>query len=78
MDAERPAAGRPRKEWYASGLRFTCEAGCGLCCTGAPGFVWVTAEEIADIAARLGLPVQQALLMVSPEEKVTLRVYCRF
>ena len=56
MDAERPAAGRPRKEWYASGLRFTCEAGCGLCCTGAPGFVCVTAEEIADIAARLGLP----------------------
>lgn len=40
--------------WYADGLRFTCTR-CGACCTGAPGFVWVNAEEIQAIADRLGI-----------------------
>lgn len=36
--------------WYADGLRFTCTQ-CGNCCTGGPGVVWVTEEEIRQIAA---------------------------
>jgi uncharacterized protein len=36
--------------WYQDGLRFQCTQ-CGHCCTGAPGYVWVNAEEIAAIAA---------------------------
>jgi Fe-S-cluster containining protein len=36
--------------WYHEGLRFECTQ-CGDCCTGAPGYVWVTNEEIAAIAA---------------------------
>ncbi len=36
--------------WYQDGLRFRC-TGCGDCCTGAPGFVWVNAAEIAELAA---------------------------
>jgi Fe-S-cluster containining protein len=44
-DAESP--------WYADGLRFTCTR-CGACCTGAPGYVWVNAEEIARLAAHVG------------------------
>lgn len=48
-------AGRPRGHWFSPGLRFTCAAGCGRCCSGAPGFVWVTDGEIRGIAARLGL-----------------------
>src|SRR5262249_55307052 len=39
--------------WYEDGLRFRCTR-CGHCCTGAPGFVWVTEEEIADLAALRG------------------------
>ena len=39
--------------WYKGGLRFTCTT-CGNCCTGAPGYVWVTREEICRIAAHLG------------------------
>ena len=42
--------------WYAGGLRFTCTE-CGDCCTGAPGYVWVTQEEINALAARLEIPV---------------------
>ncbi len=40
----------PTQPWYKDGLAFTCTM-CGKCCTGAPGFVWVTDEEIAAIAA---------------------------
>jgi hypothetical protein len=36
--------------WYKDGLRFTC-TGCGDCCTGAPGYVWVNKEEIEALAA---------------------------
>jgi len=38
--------------WYHAGLRFKC-TGCGDCCTGAPGYVWVNRDEIAALAARL-------------------------
>lgn len=38
--------------WYQDGLRFRC-TGCGDCCTGAPGYVWVNNEELAAIAAFL-------------------------
>jgi Fe-S-cluster containining protein len=40
--------------WYADGLKFSC-SGCGDCCTGAPGFVWVNQQEIAELAAHLEL-----------------------
>ena len=39
--------------WYDEGLAFTCTK-CGACCTGAPGYVWVNAEEIARLAAFRG------------------------
>jgi len=42
------------KPWYSDGLKFTCTQ-CGNCCTGAPGFVWVSAGEIAALARRLGI-----------------------
>ena len=38
-----------KQPWYKDGLQFTC-SGCGDCCSGAPGFVWVNKEEIAAIA----------------------------
>jgi Fe-S-cluster containining protein len=39
--------------WFHDGLRFRCTR-CGHCCTGAPGFVWVTDEEVAAIAELRG------------------------
>jgi Fe-S-cluster containining protein len=46
------------KPWYKDGLRFQC-TGCGECCTGAPGYVWVNAEEIATLAAEVGVDVAE-------------------
>jgi len=44
--------------WYHDGLAFECTR-CGACCTGAPGYVWVNAEEIAQLAAFRGETVEQ-------------------
>jgi len=41
--------------WYADGLKFTCTQ-CGNCCTGAPGYVFLTREEIDRIAEFIGQP----------------------
>lgn len=42
-----------KDKWYAGGLAFECTQ-CGNCCSGPPGYVWVTKEEIERIAAHLG------------------------
>lgn len=44
--------------WYQNGLAFACTQ-CGKCCTGAPGFVWVTDEEVAALAAFRKEPVEE-------------------
>lgn len=46
--------------WYRDGLQFTCTQ-CGKCCTGEPGFVWVTDEEVAALAKVRGEPVRDFL-----------------
>ena len=45
-----------RRCWYADGLLFEC-ARCGACCSGEPGYVWVTAAEIERMARHLGMSV---------------------
>ena len=44
----------PSGPWYAGGLRFSCR-GCGECCRGPGGYVWVTADEAAGLARALGI-----------------------
>lgn len=51
--------------WYKQGLKFTCTC-CGNCCTGGPGYVWISEEEIRRLAAHLKL---------TPEE--TVEQHCR-
>jgi len=46
-----------KSPWYSDGLKFECK-GCGDCCTGDPGYVWVNAEEIGQIAAAIGVDVR--------------------
>lgn len=43
--------------WFKEGLRFKCTE-CGKCCTGGPGYVWVTETEADKIAELLGLSVE--------------------
>ena len=47
-----------KKPWYKDGLKFSC-TGCGDCCTGAPGYVWVNKEEIAAMAKTVKLTVEE-------------------
>ena len=51
--------------WYAAGLKFSCTQ-CGNCCSGPPGHVWISNDEIAAISR---------LLQITPEE--TVDRYCR-
>lgn len=44
--------------WYSQGLRFKCTE-CGKCCTGGPGYAWVTDKEIQAIANYLKLSVKE-------------------
>jgi len=42
--------------WYSEGLKFSC-TGCGGCCSGEPGYVWVNKDEIEALAAALNIKV---------------------
>ena len=68
---ERAAGKMP---WYADGLRFACRQ-CGVCCTGEPGYVWVTEEEIAAILLAAG--ISRAKFDADYARKTWLRVTLR-
>lgn len=57
--------------WYKDGLRFQC-TGCGKCCTGSPGYVFVTEEEIERLALLLSISVDQFI------RKYTRKRYNRY
>ncbi len=38
--------------WYKNGIKFSCQ-GCGGCCSGEPGYVWLNQDEINAIAQEL-------------------------
>ena len=40
--------------WYRKGLAFSC-TGCGRCCTGGPGYTWLSIPEIEAMARYLNL-----------------------
>ncbi len=44
--------------WYRDGLAFEC-TGCGDCCSGDPGYVWVDDAEITALAAHMQLDVDE-------------------
>jgi uncharacterized protein len=46
------------EKWYHAGLQFQC-TGCGDCCTGEPGFVWLDEGEIATLAKLLNMPLEE-------------------
>jgi len=50
----------PESPWYAQGLKFTCTQ-CGNCCTGGPGYVWISEIEIARLSDYLKIPAEEVL-----------------
>ncbi len=44
--------------WYHQGLKFQC-TGCGSCCTGEPGYVWIRRAEMETLANATGLDVAE-------------------
>ncbi len=42
-----------KEVWYQAGLSFECTQ-CGNCCSGDPGYVWATKEEVRRISKFLG------------------------
>ncbi len=51
---------RPSAPEGGAGLRFACTL-CGNCCSGPSGYVLVTDDECAALAAHLGLPLAEFL-----------------
>lgn len=49
---------KDQSPWYSEGLHFEC-TGCGQCCTGSPGYIWVNQEEIQEIAEHLNLTIKE-------------------
>jgi uncharacterized protein len=48
------------KPWFKDGLSFQCTQ-CGNCCTGGPGFVWVSDEEIDRLAEHFKLSREETI-----------------
>lgn len=46
------------KEWYSDGLYFKC-TGCGKCCTGSPGYVWLTHADIEKLVTYLKISEEE-------------------
>jgi uncharacterized protein len=46
--------------WYRDGLAFQCTR-CGKCCTGVPGYVWVSDDDVREIAAFRGEALEQVV-----------------
>ncbi len=47
--SNKPSNGDP---WFKDGLKFKC-TGCGKCCGGAPGYVWLTDADIKRLSEHL-------------------------
>lgn len=63
-----------QSKWYADGLKFTCEQ-CGNCCTGGPGYVWISRREIRRLAKHLEITPDQVIERYCREVngKITLK-----
>jgi Fe-S-cluster containining protein len=48
------------EQWYRDGLSFSCTQ-CGNCCTGAPGYVWISKVEIERLAEHLNITTDQVI-----------------
>jgi hypothetical protein len=54
---------RENPPWYAGGLPFACQPGCGACCTnhGDYAYVYLEQDDVDRLATHLGLTRRQFL-----------------
>ena len=60
-ESSNAVSGETQGPWFKDGLQFTCTQ-CGDCCTGAAGVVWVTDDELLEIAEYLDKPIGEIRL----------------
>jgi hypothetical protein len=48
----------PVAPWFDEGLRFKC-TGCGKCCTGSPGYVYLSVTDIKTLAAHFKITEEE-------------------
>jgi len=58
MQSKKGKTAAEERPWFAGGLGFEC-TGCGNCCTGGPGFIWISDIETQRLADHLRLAVPQ-------------------
>ena len=44
--------------WFNDGLRFKC-TGCGKCCTGTPGYVFLSPSDLTALLSHFQLPEEE-------------------
>lgn len=44
--------------WFAEGLKFKC-TGCGKCCTGSPGYVFLSHTDLENLSQHLKLSIDE-------------------
>ncbi|MES2274096.1 MAG: YkgJ family cysteine cluster protein [Chlamydiota bacterium] len=48
----------PSEPWFADGLRFGC-TGCGKCCTGSPGYVYLSLQDLERFSAHFKITQEE-------------------
>ena len=56
MDTE--VAETPVEPWFADGLKFKC-TGCGKCCTGSPGYVFLSNADLENLSNHFHLSLDE-------------------
>ncbi|MBF8263178.1 MAG: hypothetical protein HW387_843 [Parachlamydiales bacterium] len=44
--------------WFKEGLRFKC-TGCGKCCTGSDGYVYLSPQDLFSLSSHLDISIQE-------------------
>lgn len=51
---------QPMNVWFEEGLRFKC-TGCGKCCTGSPGYVYLSKPDVDRMTAHFQIEAPEFL-----------------
>lgn len=63
----------PPEPWFSQGLRFKC-TGCGKCCTGSPGYVFLSKPDLEALSSHFSLAQEEfaARYTYQVDERISL------